>query len=189
LSVDYQTVFLPFVQAGPNQLKQVLVVGLHIQLPHGGQFNAETNVTPLGQLGYTAYASKYAYRGMGPASPGTSFSGAFFQNAVHGQILDPQGEPIEGAALRVGTELAVTDSGGNFSLRVKKPGDLNLKVAFEEFTAPGNYVVVQAPATVRATREESAQAYTIILRRVRNTMSTPDPSSQQDLPNHPPKLD
>lgn len=189
LSVDYQTVFLPFVQAGPNQLKQIVVVSLHLQLPHGVQFNAQTNVTPLGKLAYTAYASSYAYRGMGPAAPGTSFSGAFFQNAVHGRVLDSQGAPIEGAALRIGAELAVTDSDGNFTVRVKKAGDLKLKVAFEEFTTPGNYVVVQAPETVRAARADSAQSYTIILRRVRNTMSTADPSAQQDSADHPPKLD
>ena len=174
LSVDYQTVYLPFVQAGPNQLKQVVVVSLHFQLPHGVQFDAATNVTPLGQLRYTAYASTYAYRGLGPASPGTSFSGAFFRNAVHGQVLDPQGEPIEGAALRIGADLAVTDSGGNFIVRLKKAGDLNLRVAFDEFTAPGNYVVVQAPATVRAASEESAQAYLIVLRRLPNTASATD---------------
>lgn len=177
LSVDYQTVFLPFVQAGPNQLKQVVVVGIHFQLPHGVQFDAATNVTPLGQLRYTAYASTYAYRGLGPASPGTSFSGAFFQNAVHGQVLDPQGEPIEGAALRIGAELAVSDSGGNFIVRLKKAGELSLRVAFDEFTTPGNYVVVQAPATVRAAREESAQAYLIVLRRLPNTASATDSSN------------
>ena len=180
--------FLPFAQAGPNQLKQVIVVCLHLQLPHGVQFDAATNVTPLGQLRYTAYASTYAYHGLGPDSPGTSFSGAFFQNAVHGRVLDPRGEPIEGEALRIGAELAVTDSDGNFVVRMKKAGDLNLKVAFEEFNSPGNYVVVQAPATVRATREEPAQAYTIVLRRVRNTLSTADPTSQRDSPDHPPKL-
>jgi hypothetical protein len=55
LSVDYQTVFLPFAKAGSNQLKQVIVVSLHLQLPHGVQFNAGTNVTPLGQTRYSAY--------------------------------------------------------------------------------------------------------------------------------------
>ncbi len=189
LSVDYQTVFLPFVQAGPNQLKQFIVVSLHFQLPHGVQFNAETNVTPFGKLGYTAYASTYTYHGMGPVSPGTSFSGAFFHNAVRGQVLDAQGKPIEGAALRIGPDLAVTDSDGNFIVRMKKAGELNLKVAFDEFTVPGNYVVVQAPATVRAAREDSAEAYTIVLRRVRNTLSTADPSAQPDSQDHPPKLD
>lgn len=35
LSVDYQTLFLPFAQSAPGQLKQVMVVGLHFQLPNG----------------------------------------------------------------------------------------------------------------------------------------------------------
>jgi hypothetical protein len=186
VSVDYETVFLPFVQNAPGQFKQVMVLGLHFQLPHGMQFNMDTNVTPLGQMRYTAYASTYAYRGMRPSSSGTSFSGAFFQNIVRGEVLDPDGEPIAGAALQIGAELAVSDSDGNFMLRVKKAGDLNLKVAFEEFTAPGRYAIVQAPQTVKATREESAQEYSIVLRRLPNGVSSADPSHQPDLPDHPP---
>ena len=67
-----------------------MVLGLHFQLPHGVQFNMDTNVTPLGQVRYTAYGSTYAYRGLGNTSPGTSFSGAFFQNVVRGEVLDPR---------------------------------------------------------------------------------------------------
>ncbi len=176
VSVDYQTVFLPFVQSPNGQFKQVMVLGLHFQLPHGVQFNMDTNVTPLGQVRYTAYGSTYAYRGMGNSSPGTSFSGAFLQNVVRGEVLDPDGEPIAGAALQIGAELAVTDSDGNFMVRVKKTGDLSLKVAFEEFTAPGKYVIVQAPQTVKATREDSAQEYSIVLRRIPNGVSATDSS-------------
>ena len=122
LSVDYQTLFLPFVQSGPGQFKQVMVLGLHFQLPHGVQFNMDTNVTPLGQVRYTAYGSTYAYRGMGNTSPGTSFSGAFFQNVVRGRVVDAEGEPIPGASMQIGTELAISDSDGNFMVRVKKAG-------------------------------------------------------------------
>jgi hypothetical protein len=60
VSVDYQTVFLPFVQTGPGQFKQVMVLGLHFQLPHGVQFNLDSDVTPLGQI---------ATRPMGPRTP------------------------------------------------------------------------------------------------------------------------
>jgi len=178
LSVDYQTVFLPFVQNGPGQFKQVMVLGLHFQLPHGVQFNMDTNVTPLGQVRYTAYGSTYAYHGIAQASPGTSFSGAFLRNVVRGEVLDPQGEPIAGAALRIGTELTVTDSYGDFMVRLKKADNLELKVAFDEFTAPGNYVIVEAPATVKPAREESAEKYRIVLRRLPNAISSTDPSPQ-----------
>lgn len=174
LSVDYQTLFLPFAQNAPGQLKQVMVLGLHFQLPHGMQFNMDTDVTPLGQVRYTAYGSTYAYRGLGKTSSGTSFSGSFFQNVVRGEVLDPNGEPIAGAALQIGAELAVSDSDGNFMVRVKKAGVLSLKVAFDEFTAPGRYAIVQAPQTVRAARAESAQEYSIVLRRLPNGVSATD---------------
>jgi hypothetical protein len=183
LSVDYQTLFLPFAQARPSQLKQVVVASLHLQLPRGIQFNAGTNVTPLGQLRYTAYASTYAYHGLGPATPGTSFSGAFFQNAVRGQVLDPDGEPIAGAALQIGANLAVTDSDGNFMLRVKKSSVLPLKIAFEQFTAPGKFVIVQAPATVKAAHADTTEEYTIVLRQLPNSVISGDPSHPSDEPD------
>jgi hypothetical protein len=189
LSVDYQTVFLPFAQPGSGQLKQVIVVGLHFQLPRGIQFNAGTNVTPLGQIRYTTYASTYAYHGLAPASPGASFSGAFFQNAVHGQVLNPDGQAIEGAALRIGTELAYTDSDGNFVVRMKKSSELNLKIAFDEFTTPGNYVVVEAPATVKAVRDDSAELYKIVLRRIPNSVSASDPQHPPVNPDRSPNLE
>jgi hypothetical protein len=186
VSVDYQTVFLPFVQAAGGQFKQVAVVGLHFQLPHGVQMNMDTNVTPLGQVRYTAYASTYAYRGQGSDSPGASFSGAFFRNVVRGTVVDAQDEPIGGAALRIGGGLAVTDSEGNFLIRLKKAGELNLQVAFEDFTAPGNYVAVSAPATVKATREEDAQDYKIVLKRVPYTpLPSESPKQTPDAPEEP----
>ena len=178
VSVDYQTVFLPFVQNAPGQFKQVVVLGLHFQLPHGVQLNMATDVTPLGQVLYTAYASTYAYHGLGRDTPGATFSGTFFHNVVHGRVLDIQDEPIAGAALRIGSELAVTDSQGNFLVRVKKAGDLNLQVAFEDFTAPGRFVLVAAPATVKATREGDAEDYKIVLKRLPNGSPMPEQSKQ-----------
>jgi hypothetical protein len=187
VSVDYQTVFLPFAQSSSGQFKQVIVLGLHFQLPHGLQLNASTNVTPLGQVRYTAYASTYAYHGLGTDSPGASYSGAFFHNVVRGRVLDPQGQPIAGAALWIGEDLAVSDSDGEFLVRVKKAGEMNLKVAFDEFTAPGNYVVVQSPETVRAASEDSSQEYEIVLRRVAN--APPPASPAKNSPGQPVKPD
>jgi hypothetical protein len=104
-------------------------------------------------------------------------------------VLNPDGQPIEGAAVRVGTELAFTDSDGNFIVRVKKGGDLNLKIAFDEFTTPGNYVVVQAPPTVKAVRDDFAELYKIILRRMPNSVSASDPQSGPMNPVRPPNLE
>ena len=93
VSVDYQTVFLPFLQSPNGQFKQVMVLGLHFQLPHGMQFNMDTNVTPLGQIRYTAYGSTYAYHGMGPESSGTSFTGKFYRNVCAGKCSTPMESP------------------------------------------------------------------------------------------------
>ncbi len=184
-SVDYQTLFLPFAQSSSGEFKQVMVMSLHFQLPHGVQFNMDTNVTPLGQVRYTAYGSTYAYHGLGNTSPGTSFSGAFFQNVVRGQVLDPNGEAIAGAALQIGPVLTISDSDGNFMVRVKKGGEMSLKIAFDDFTVPGKYVIVQAPQIVKASREDSAQEYSVVLRRLPNGVASADPSNQPESTDRP----
>jgi hypothetical protein len=79
-------------------------------------------------------------------------------------------------ALQIGSQLAISDSDGNFMMRVKKAGALNLKVDFENFTVPGNYVIVQAPQTVKAAREDSAEDYSIVLRRLPNGATATDSS-------------
>ncbi|HEX4642044.1 MAG TPA: hypothetical protein VH161_01210 [Candidatus Acidoferrales bacterium] len=71
----------------------------------------------------------------------------------------------------------MTDSDGNFMVRVKKGGELALKIAFEKFTTPGRYIIVQAPQTVRATREDAAEKYSIVLRRLPNGVTSTGSSS------------
>ena len=113
---------------------------------------------------YTTYASTYAYRAM--SSPGTSFSGGFFHNVVRGHVIDPQGQTVAGAALRIAGELTITDSDGNFLVRLKKSGPVNLEVALEDFTAPGLYAVVNVPPSIKAVREDVAPDYEITVKRV-----------------------
>jgi hypothetical protein len=180
VSVDYQTVFLPFVQSGQGQIKQVVVLGLHFQLPHGMQLNTSTDITPLGQIRYTAYASTYAYRGLGRGSNGASFTGSFFHNLVRGVVVDPRDQPIAGAALKIGGQVVVTDSDGNFLLRLKKPGQQPLEVSFDDFTAPGSYVLLQAPPSVRAVREEDAPEYKVVLKRVPVAIAPVDAATPAD---------
>lgn len=173
VNAEYQTVFLPFVAAGPQQFKQVLVLGLHFQLPHGVQLQGDTSVAPTGSVRYTAYATSYGYRAMS-ASPGASSSGGFFRYRVRGRVTDAEGEPFEGAALQIGDELAFSNSQGNFDLRVRKAGTLPFTVALEEFTAPGHYEVVSAPASVRSVLDGKEQDYAVIVRRLPNASPVPE---------------
>ena len=167
VSVDYQTVFLPFLQDTPSQFRQVVSIGLHFQLPHGLQLNAETNVNPLGKIGYTSYMSTYAYRGMQQASPGVIGCRQFFpEHRARPSARHARRPCHRGAALLIGSDLVFSDSDGHFLLRLKSEKSLNLSVSLEDFTAPGQYAVVSAPSVVKTTREDDTSEYEIVVKRV-----------------------
>jgi hypothetical protein len=166
LSAEYETLYFPFTQPGQPQFRQVLVLGLHFQFPHGVQLNFGTVASPTGQTRYSAYGTTFGYRTLRGLSGATSASTAIFSNIVGGRVEDASEEPIAGAAIRIGRDLVFTDSKGLFFIRVKSPGDLPLVVALEEFTAPGAYAVVSAPNIVCAAREDTAPEYKVILKRV-----------------------
>ena len=173
ITAEYQTVFLPFVSAGPAQFKQVLVLGLHFQLPRGIQLQADTTVDPLGKVRYTTYATSYGYRAMS-ASPGASSSGGFFRYLVSGRVVDVDGHPLEGAAVRIGGDLAFTNSEGAFSVRVRKDQALPFAVLLDEFVAPGRYQVESAPDRVLPALDGEEKLYDIIVRRLPNAPDPPE---------------
>jgi len=179
VTAEYQTVFLPFVSAGPAQFKQVLVLGMHFQLPRGIQFQADTSVDPTGKVRYTTYATSYGYHAMS-ASPGASSSGGFFRYLVSGRVVDMDGHPVEGAAVRIGGDLAFTNSEGAFNMRLRKDQALPFAVAFEEFVTPGRYEVLSAPERVLPALEGEEQLYDVVVRRLPNAPAPParTPSAQ-----------
>jgi hypothetical protein len=69
---------------------------------------------------------------------------------VQGTVRDDQGLPVEGAALRIGRDLAYTDSAGHFLVRFSRHGPFPLRVVPEEFLASVVYEVVSAPSEVEA---------------------------------------
>jgi hypothetical protein len=172
VTAEYQTVFLPFAAAGPNQFKQVLVMGLHFQLPHGIQLRSDTSVLPTGRVRYTTYATSYGYRAMS-VSPGASSSGAFYRYLVSGRVVDTEGYPLEGAAVQIGSDLAFTNSEGAFSVRLRKGSAVALVVAVGEFVAPGRYQVVAAPDQVVPALDGEERTVSIVVRRLPNAPSAP----------------
>jgi hypothetical protein len=167
VTAEYQTVFLPFVSAGPQQFKQVLVLGLHFQLPRGIQIRGDTSVGPTGKVRYTSYATSYGYREMS-ASPGASSSGGFFRYLVRGRVVHAEGQPLEGAAVMIGGELAFTNSQGDFYLRLRQDREVPFAVALAEFVTPGRYEVVSAPSSVLPARDGEESQYEIVVRRLPN---------------------
>jgi hypothetical protein len=166
LGAEYQTVYLPFAAPGQSNLRQVLVLSLRLQLPRNLAIEVDTNITPSGEVRYTGYFDTFAYRGFGPNAANRLPSGAFHPKVVQGRVVDDKGEPVAGAALRIGEEIVFTNPQGRFFLRVKKAQEMPLVVLLEEFMLPGRYEVVSAPAAVRPGREESAQMYEVVLRRL-----------------------
>ena len=168
VGLEYQTIFLPFQTPGLSQFKQVLALNLRLRLWGGIELNGASNVTPLGKTRYTAYATGYTYRGASPDRGGFAGGGAIYDYVVRGRVVEEGGLPVRGAAVRIDGDLALTDSQGSFLLRRKKPKESELSVALDQFVLPGNYAVLTAPATVKAAREESAELYEVVLKRLKN---------------------
>jgi hypothetical protein len=129
------------------------------------QITAASNVDPTGHLRYTFGMSTYVYRISGMTSTHSeSFSIAKF--LVQGVVKDDQGNPVEGAALRIGKEVVYSDSTGTFLARMGKHGPYPLNVVPDEFITNGLYETVSAPSTVRAETDDTAVNVEIVIRRV-----------------------
>jgi len=161
VGVEYQTIFLPFGRQ--TLFDQALMLTLKLQ-PWGDlQAHVSSYVGPDGRVRYTAYGNQYLYRA--EAAPQSSAS--LLRDLVRGRVLDEQGQPFAGAALRIGGQLVFTDSRGSFFVRFAKEGVQTLEVAFDQFMVPGVFETVEAPAMVRAVDETAAEETIVRIRRVR----------------------
>ena len=176
LQADYQNLYLPFRPDHPFQ--QALALNASVRVLGPMQITAASNVDPTGHLRYTFGMSTYVYRISGMMSTHSeSFSIAKF--LVQGVVKDDQGNPVEGAALRIGKEVVYSDSTGAFLARMGKHGPFPLSVVPEEFLTNGLYEAVSAPSTVRAETEDAAANLEIVIRRVPPHQSNPShPSSK-----------
>lgn len=85
---------------------------------------------------------------------------------VRGIVKDDNDAPVEGAALHIGREVAVTDSSGRFLARFSKHGAYPLSLGREELVRSGVYAVVSAPSEVNAESEGNAIDVQIVVRRI-----------------------
>jgi hypothetical protein len=167
IRADYQNVYLPFRPDRPFQQALALNVGVRVWGPY--QFTAASNVAPDGHLRYTFGASTYLYRYRGMMSQQSQSPDSFSlpKFLVEGMVKDTDGNPVEGAALRIGREVVFTDSSGHFLNRFRKHGPFQVKVVPDEFLISGSFEVVQAPPEVRADSEDRATDIVIVVRRLR----------------------
>jgi len=83
---------------------------------------------------------------------------------IQGTVKDEEGNPVEGAALHIGREVAYTDSSGHFQSRFSKHGPYALTVAPDEFLTSAIYEIVSAPPQARAEVDGAASEIQIALR-------------------------
>ncbi len=171
-SLEYQTVYLPLAQGAASQFQQVLQVSLRMRM-WAFELNADTIVTPLGQVRYTGYATAYGYRESGQGGLFGRPSGNLSKYIVRGRVVDETGQPVAGAALLIGKILVFSDSQGNFLLRRDKGGTTSLTVELDQFLYPGRYAVVSVPVKVQAGAGDTVETYQVILRRVLVRPETP----------------
>ena len=142
VAVSYEEQFLPLASKNPWQ--KTLLVSVNVQLPRNARAVVRTFVDPNGKPRWTAFGDKYFVGPMGDTEAGGVFPG-FEKFLISGRVTDERGQGVFGAAVRLGKTLLFTDSGGFFELRVKNK-TLPLLVNVSEFTAAGNWKVVEAPA-------------------------------------------
>jgi hypothetical protein len=164
---DYQNVYNPFRPDRPFQ--QALALNVMVRLLGPLQLTAASNVGPDGRVRYSIGANTYLYRvaGMFSWQGQAQDHFTFPKYVVQGVVRDADGQPVRGIAVYVGKELAYTDDEGRFMVRLRKRTELTLQVALDQFMIPGNFEVVQAPATVMPDEDGKGQDVGIVLRRVR----------------------
>ena len=104
--------------SGRAGFQPVVHVSLRVRLPHDASLNFSTSVDALGRTKHTAYGTTYVYgTALDPAAhPRAPVARVKFEKYVlTGRVVDVDGKPVEGAAIRVGGDVVFTDSDGAFS--------------------------------------------------------------------------
>jgi hypothetical protein len=181
VSLDYQTIFVPFVLPGQSPFRQVLSLNFRGKVWKDMDLHAATNYTPLGQTRYTAYVTNELYSdGSGLVAPGRSAGRSIPPYLVRGVVRDERNQPVFGAALIVDRDEVFTDSDGVFVARKKKGGEYDLKVDLANFLFPEEFVVISAPARVQAAAPDVNESTTVVRIRRRSQTSAATPGRQTD---------
>jgi hypothetical protein len=159
-AADYQIVHQPFTPFNP--FRSALNLTARLQL---GKYSTSvgTYVQPDGSVDYSASGRTFLYMGSFGGMQPQQLGGRMAQYVVRGTVKDENGNPVEGAAVEIGTDVVFTNSTGQFFHRLGRPGRSAVKVLTAEFLLPGQWEVVSAPPDAVA-GSETARGIEIILR-------------------------
>lgn len=161
VSAEYQTIYVPF--AAEDNFRQALMLNVRLQTFGDFQANLGSYVGPDGEVRYTIYGSQFLYHGKQPGSRQDFHIGSYL---VRGRVLTDTGEPVEGAAIRIGDEVVYTDTQGTFFIRMNKERKVQLEVRLAEFSNPAQFSVISAPVSVQASSDDQAPEVRIVLHRL-----------------------
>jgi hypothetical protein len=146
LSVGYQTIYVPF---DPNRpFHQALSLNATVKSFGATEFVIGTYADPQGKVQYTFSMNRFLYRGTAPKSVQSTEEWSMGKFVVRGRVLDEQGKPVRGAGVYVGDHAVYSDIEGRFFVRFDKSKAQPVRVAPDEFTAPGFWEVISQPSTV-----------------------------------------
>jgi len=159
-AADYQVVHQPFQPFSP--FRSALNLTARLQL---GKYSTSvgTYMQPDGSVDYAAAGSTFLYMGSFGGMQPQRLGGRMDRYVVRGRVRDQDGNPVEGAAVGIGSGVVFTNSAGQFFHRVGRPGLSPVTVMFAEFLLPGQWELVSAPSQAAA-GSETAPGINIILR-------------------------
>jgi hypothetical protein len=164
IALSYQTLYVPTRR--PDPFVRALTLELRLQL---GSYSTSlsTTVDPTGNVSYNAAGGTYLYIGQ----PALGLGGQPFviriqRYMIRGVVVDETGSPIEGAALELGGQTVLTNSRGEFFVRVDQRKWQELRVLFDQFLAAGPFGPSDVPEAIQPGDEDSALPVRIVLRRV-----------------------
>jgi hypothetical protein len=177
IALSYQTLYVPTRR--PDPFVRALTLELRLQL---GSYSTSlsTTVDPSGNVSYNTSGGTYLYLGQ----PALGLGGQPFviriqRYIIRGLVVDESGAPIEGAAVDVGGDVVLTNSRGEFFVRVGRRQPRPLRVLLEEFLAAGQFEIVSTPPSVEPADEDAAVPVKIVLRRVVTLPRMPPASGAQ----------
>jgi hypothetical protein len=145
VDISYNNYFMP-AYVGRSPFQQALTLTLGIRGPHDTALNIGTYLLPDGKVKFTTYADTFTHGPLAGGGVARIEQGKAGKFAIRGVVVDSEGQPVEGAAVRIGKAEAFTDSAGAFSVPAKNQKAQPVAAVLEDFAA-GNWEVIASPAS------------------------------------------
>lgn len=185
ISAQYETYYVP--ERNSNPFEQALILDVQLHLFRGISLHGATFVAPDGSLKYTADTEAVTVRqgGFSLGGPGGARDSGLVNASIgnmllRGRVVDTEGHPVAGAALKIDDLLVYTNDDGLYYLRERKPHNHQLKVMVDQFLNGGVYRVVSAPETIRSTYDKDEPDTVIVVERVPQRASQGTPGGMPD---------